>query len=330
MAKLGLYLTATRKTQEPVPETLSRHEPGQYLAVSMEPPMLTTSLFLFCANALPQGPDAATQLQATPGHTQTKPTAIAPCELELQSDAAPKVVEVAAIELSVPCSTDLLLNTDPITNRTFDPVLQTTGQHHYYAGVELGMSSFSNSDIKDIGNSADVSFDSGFMINGSFGYYYSKNIRFEGTLGYRTGDVDKLSLDGASQGGPGDMNILALMGNAYYDVDLGSPVRPYIGLGMGMGLVELNTSASSASTSFSVDDIAPTLLWNLMVGISYKVNEKIDVDFGYRYLGGIDASLKTNFADTTLPTGGISISSTGDTDVPVESNEIFLGMRYSF
>ena len=87
--------------------------------------------------------------------------------------------------------------------------------------------------------------------------------------------------------------------------------------------VLLNTSASSATADFSVDDSAATLLWNVMVGISYEVNEKIDVDFGYRYLGGIDASLNTAFAAPGL-------ASTGDTDVPIEANEIFLGMRYSF
>lgn len=289
--------------------------------------MLTISLFLFCANAMPQGPEASVQLQATPAHNQAATTLVAPRRLELRSDAARNTVEVEAIELSLPCSTDLTLNTDPVTSRTFDPILQAAGQHQYYVGGELGMSSLSNSDIKDIGNSADVSFDSGFMINGSFGYHYSKNIRFEGTIGYRTGGVDKLSLDGASQGGPGDMNILAFMANAYYDIDLGSPVRPYIGLGLGMGLVELNTNASSGGASFSVDDSAATLLWNLMVGISYEVNDKIDVDFGYRYLGGIDASLNTAFADTSSK---LPIASAGDTDVPIEANEIFLGMRYSF
>ena len=60
-----------------------------------------------------------------------------------------------------------------------------------------------------------------------------------------------------------------------------------------------------------------------MVGISHAMNDRINLDLGYRYLSGIDASLETSF------TGGF-IGGTGDTSVPFASSEIFIGMRYSF
>jgi opacity protein-like surface antigen len=291
----------------------------------METNMLTTSfsLILFCTNAIPQGIDNLMQFQATTQHGPTSTSVAAPCDLELRSDVARTAVYVRSIELPYPCSTELALNTGLGASRLRDPLLRAAGHHNYYMAINLGMSSLSDSDISDIGNSADVSFDSGLSFDASLGYHWSKNVRVEAALGYRKGDVDQVAFNGASQDGPGDMNIMTFMANAYYDVDLGSKVQPYLGLGLGLGTVELNTNAIENGENFSVDGSGVTLLFNFSAGISYAINDRINIDLGYRYLSGIDASLETSF------TGGF-IGVSGDTNVPFAASEICIGMRYSF
>ncbi|MBN1928097.1 MAG: porin family protein [Chlorobiaceae bacterium] len=139
-------------------------------------------------------------------------------------------------------------------------------------------------------NGTDYDLDSGLVLNGALGYNFG-SVRVEAAVGYQKHDFSDFDADGS---------MLTVMGNAYYDFDAGSGVKPYIMGGLGM-----------ASVDSSLTDSEDVFAWQVGAGIGFEVAECTTLDLGYRYL-------KPNDVDYF------------GSDVEIESHNVTLGLRYQF
>ena len=77
-------------------------------------------------------------------------------------------------------------------------------------------------------------------------------------------------------------NLSTLFFNAYFDINTGTPITPYIGGGLGMAFnyFEFNAEASDGvryeSKSRSRHDT--TFAWNVGAGVSYAFSENVSAD----------------------------------------------------
>jgi opacity protein-like surface antigen len=90
----------------------------------------------------------------------------------------------------------------------------------------------------------------------------------------------------------GNMSTFAILANAWYEFDIGSKMRPYVGGGVGWGrmrgdMVALTSGGTSTTTSTS-DRTESGFAWQLGLGGRYEVSPGVDVGIGYRYFRGPD------------------------------------------
>jgi opacity protein-like surface antigen len=143
--------------------------------------------------------------------------------------------------------------------------------------------------------------ETGFVIGGALGTRldnWAKGLRVEVEASYRRNDVGgRWTTDDGSTGGFIDANAstFALMANAWYDIDIGSKVRPYVGGGVGWSRSQLD--AGFVETFTDTTPVTPNLVgtttaensgfaWHLGFGINYEVAQDVDLGIGYRYFRG--------------------------------------------
>ena len=68
------------------------------------------------------------------------------------------------------------------------------------------------------------------------------------------------------------------MANGYYDHDMGSPLRPYIGAGI--GIVDSEIEVAGFGSTSETD-----LAYQFMVGLGYDINPNVVLTGGYRFFG---------------------------------------------
>jgi len=154
-----------------------------------------------------------------------------------------------------------------------------------YFGANLGMSATSDSDISEGGFSGEISYDNGYAFGAALGYSFGVG-RMEGELGYKTADIDKVSVNGlGSASVNGDISALSFMINGYVDINAAPAVKPYIMAGIGMANVSLD------SNDLDVDDSDTVFAYQAGVGVGFALNDKVTLDLSYRYLGTSDPEI---------------------------------------
>ena len=172
-----------------------------------------------------------------------------------------------------------------------------------HAGEIYGQLNISGVDLKDDtldysnGLSVDYESDTGYGIGAVVGSKLSQNTRIEAELVYRRNDVEALGIDGKYES-------IALMGNAIYDVNIGSPITPYIGVGAGY---------ANVSDEDLDDDV---FAYQAMAGLSYKLTPKTDIMVGYKY-----------FATATPE---YDVTSNVTAKFPYRTHNVELGLRFAF
>ena len=102
----------------------------------------------------------------------------------------------------------------------------------------------------------------------------------------------------------------SIMLNAYYDIDTGTKLTPYVGAGLGMSHQQYKVKADDIKKSS--DEFA----WQLGAGVSYAATDNVSVDLGYRY---VDYGSFTSYSDEEESDKFSS-----------KANEFYLGVRYAF
>lgn len=188
-----------------------------------------------------------------------------------------------------------------------------------YVELSPGSSFPQESGISGEGFSGKAELDPGLVVGGAIGYSWRPaSPRWELSLSYRENKIDKLTGYGGALEVTGDVSTFAVLTGPIHDFHLGGPITPYIGAGIGIAIIDIDRSSSVEV--LVVNDDATVFAWNVLLGASYALNDKIDLSFGYRYLGTTKPEFKT-----TVPGGG-----SGTLKGEVTLHEILLGLRYNF
>ena len=117
----------------------------------------------------------------------------------------------------------------------------------------------------------------------------------------------------------GDISVLTFMGNVYYDFDLGSGWKPYVGGGLGVASVSLESKSASGRTL--ADDKDTVFAYQAGGGVGYEFaaseDHAITVSLDWRYFRTADPTFK----------GAVTGA---EFDTEIGGHEISLGLRYGF
>ena len=157
---------------------------------------------------------------------------------------------------------------------------------------------------------ADVERHNGVTAGGILLDPIDANILFTGSttdLGVTVGQVVAV--------GRGDIETQTLYLNAFYDIPTGTAFTPYVGAGIGYSSVDVTFQPSNVPIVSDDDDV---FVYQLIVGLTYTVNDNFDVFGSLRYRDGDDAEVSTS---ALLP---------AKLDVEAESTVGEIGLRYHF
>jgi outer membrane immunogenic protein len=94
------------------------------------------------------------------------------------------------------------------------------------------------------------------------------------------------------------MNTLML--NGYYDIEIDSPIIPFVGAGLGVAFTKLehnhkekwNVSVDGVDYERSLSKTKTKFAWNVAAGAAYKVNNNLALDFTARYVDAGKVTIK--------------------------------------
>ncbi len=150
-------------------------------------------------------------------------------------------------------------------------------------------------ELNSLGLTGGLSADTGFGFDLAVGYKYGNNFRTDVEFAYRKNDLDKVSFGGfgltVSEDVGGEVTSTALLLNGYYDVQIGQPLEPYIGLGL--GLAEINVDSADLATNDS--DIV--IAYQIAAGFKYRITDQLSAKAGYKFLATADPTINGTEAE---------------------------------
>ena len=225
-----------------------------------------------------------------------------------------------------------------------------------YVGIGGGISILNDSDVTAPARepypplNAEAGLDAGFVVKGTAGYALTNGLRVEGEIGYRKNNLDGMNVKSpgslvelaapatttyanlpshfqmaaqnavtGTQSLSGDISVLTFMSNVYYDFDLGSGWKPYVGGGLGVASVSLESKSASGITL--ADDKDTVFAYQAGGGVGYEFaaseDHAITVSLDWRYFRTADPTFK----------GAVTGA---EFDTEIGGHEISLGIRYGF
>lgn len=144
--------------------------------------------------------------------------------------------------------------------------------------------------------------DTGFVLGGAVGTHldnWVKGLRAEVEVSFRRNDVGG-NWRGLSDGGEGasfttsgaidaNASTFAIMANAWYDIEMGWKVKPYVGGGVGWARTKFDgafVTSNGTSTTYNWGFEQSGFAYQLGAGFNYEVAPDVNVGLGYRYFNG--------------------------------------------
>ena len=189
------------------------------------------------------------------------------------------------------------------------PMSAVAADDSFYLKGNLGLGMAMDTDIDNMPNAAGtakMTYDTGFVGSLAAGYDFASPMRIEVEFMRQKNDLDRLSYDNVyGNFDEGDLTTKSFLFNGFYDIDTGSPWTPFVGAGIGWSKLDLDTPA------FDVSDNDDVFTYQFIGGVAYAFNEQWSVDAQYRFVGTSDATID-------------------GADYDFNSNNLMLGLRYSF
>jgi len=161
-------------------------------------------------------------------------------------------------------------------------------------------------------------FGGALAVGYNFAPKFNAPIRTEVEFALRSNASNKRdgSVGGVSWETKQTTNLSTLFFNAYFDINTGTPLTPYIGGGLGMAFNYTEVRGELAGiTVVDKDRYDTTFAWNAGGGVSYAFTENVAADLGYRFIGAGYREVKV---------GGAKVGSSP------YINEFYLGGRFTF
>lgn len=153
-----------------------------------------------------------------------------------------------------------------------------------------------------------VEFDPGVYIGGTGGYDFGI-VRVEGELSYKHSDLKSITdqADGYQfRNVDGNLGVLAMMFNTFFDLHNDTPVTPYVGGGIGFASLHLSDTYGTDTRGTTVQrpllylsDSDTVFAYQLGAGIAIALNRRLSLDLGYRYFGTDTASFGGDWTTST-------------------------------
>jgi len=186
-----------------------------------------------------------------------------------------------------------------------------------YFAVQAGFSTQPTSDNEDPNDptnnfelNTQAGYNAAFAVGAKFG-----SLRAEVEAVYRNNPNDKFIEASGPVGADGDLSMLTIFLNGYYEMDIFGVVTPYVGVGVGYGTVSLDLKRLDGT--LVVDDNDTVYSYQLMAGAAFNLTENFSLTAEYRYFDTITD------AELTLA-GGVDFVENSD----IRSQEIRFGIRY--
>jgi len=144
-------------------------------------------------------------------------------------------------------------------------------------------------------------FDSGITLIGAYGTDFG-DVRLETELGYQQNDLQRtLEFEDGSLEDEyemnGDMSIISILGNAYYDIAISEKVEFYLTAGAGVAFVSFGDIGEADDDAEDLHNVEATAFaYQLGAGLAMPVADNITLDARYRYFATADFTLD----DTTI------------------------------
>ena len=150
-----------------------------------------------------------------------------------------------------------------------------------------------------------VDYDKGYGFSFLLGYALGNGLRLESEAGYMNNGFQEINvrmpgtfetqLDLGENKLEGDLSAFALILNAYYDIDFGGNLVPYIGGGLGAADLsnEMKSAGGTTVGSLLVDDCDYVFIYQVGAGLGYRLNRSsngpdVTVSLDYRYLASFE------------------------------------------
>lgn len=228
------------------------------------------------------------------------------------------------------------------------PAFAQTDTTGFYLGGQLGASILKANSIKDtvsyrnysedfkIGSFNKGKFAGALNIGYNFKYDYDLPLRAELSYTMRGNSDKKYSYSESDVLLDGDhfkssdshkVRMHTLMVNAYYDIETNRSITPFVGAGLGVAFTKLAQTYSAqyeygyydVSGSVGMSDTKTKFAWNVAAGVTYNIDENLDMDFTARYVNAGKTSVKTNIQ-------GINVKG----EAKLSSIDLLAGIRYTF
>ena len=169
-------------------------------------------------------------------------------------------------------------------------------QRGLYGELRGGAAFLTDADVTDFaGFDGTVSSDVGYLVEGAIGYAHGSGARGELAVGYRQNDFDDFDVPSVGTAAvDGDLSALTVMGNVYYDFNLGgagsrwSGLTPFVGGGIGTAFMNAVVDSLGGSPVGSDEDDT-VFAWQVMAGLAYDVSPDIAATVSYTYFATSDA-----------------------------------------
>lgn len=139
-------------------------------------------------------------------------------------------------------------------------------------------------DVAPPGEQLELDLGTGYSLDGALGYDFGNGLMIEGQLGFLSSNTGDLSIPGfgITTDTDGRLNVTYAMANAWYGLDIGYGISPF--LGGGIGYSWLDVEATYPLSGSPLDDTASAFAWQLGAGAMFDVTDQISVMGRYRYL----------------------------------------------
>jgi|GEM_PF-1441601 len=187
-----------------------------------------------------------------------------------------------------------------------------------YVALGAGYDDMPDRNLTISGRRVSSQWKSGYGGLAALGYRWTPNLRTELEA---SGRVAKVTTFNGAAPWAGKQFDNSIMINGFYDLDLGGPVTPYVGVGLGMTQLiwgdNFRVPTQATPTVYDGDHVE--VGWQAIVGASYAVSSKVSVALDYRIKGG--------FGDYKFPG---SVAGRNIDHFNYKTRSIFGSVRYSF
>jgi opacity protein-like surface antigen len=159
----------------------------------------------------------------------------------------------------------------------------------------------------------------GYFFGGAVGAKFLEYFRSELQVGYRSTEIQNISVQGEPAGSNGNLGLLSIMANGYFEMEIAEGLSPFVGFGIGWGMPSLDADNKPGPLQLSVDDTDSVFVFNAMVGGTWAISDITDLSLGYRYIQTEDITYSSTIGTTAQRL-----------DFEYDAHEIYLGLRFNF